>query len=130
MATQRKRSAETWRHVLTRDLGLPPEEQTTFVLRPLTQVERAEARDNLARIHALPDGATATVTRTHRLSLDLVLSNTVAVENFRNDKGVVLPWPEERDARLVYLDGLEDEDVKEVGNEIWVHSTLGGDAKN
>lgn len=128
MATERKRSAETWKFTLEADTKLPADQQTTFILRPLTNIERAEARDNLARIHAAPDGSTATVTRTHRLSLDLCLSNIETVENF--PAGAPLPWPEDRAARLAYLNKLEDDDVKEIGNEIWVRSVIGGTVKN
>jgi hypothetical protein len=128
MAKQKRRAAECWKYVLLRDRELPVEEQTTWLLRPLTQVERAEGRDNMARIQATPGGGTATITRTHRLTLDLALSNIDAVENF--PAGNAVPWPVDREARLAYLDMLDDDDVKEIGNEIWVHSAIGDDVKN
>ena len=127
MAKKQKRAAECWRYVLLRDRKLPPEEQTTWILRPLTQLERAEARDNMARVQTIPGGGTATITRTHRLSLDLAVSNIHSVENF--PAGAPEPWPEDREARLAYLDALDDDDVKELGNEIWVRSAIGGETK-
>jgi hypothetical protein len=128
MAKKRKRTVESWSYVLLRDRELKPEEQTTFILRPLTQLERAEVRDNMARIQVVPGGGTATITRTHRSSLDLALSHIDAIRNF--PAGSPQDWPTDREARLAYLDQLEDEDVKEIGNEIWVHSNIGDDIKN
>jgi hypothetical protein len=128
MAKAVKRAAESWRYVLTADRELPPEEQTTFSLRPLTQAERAWAQDNLARTHFRPDGAREAVQRTHQLARELCLTNIEGIENF--PAGEPKAWPESREDRERYLEQLDDAAVTEVGNQIWERSQLEPAAKN
>jgi hypothetical protein len=128
MASKQKRAAETWRYVLFADRALPPEQQSTFVLRPLTQLERADVHDNMTRFVSVPEGGRVAVARDHRLSVELCASNIVAVENF--PAGAAEPWPEGRAERFAYLEGLDDAYVQEIGNELWLRATLGDDAKN
>lgn len=128
MASKQKRAAETWRYVLVSDQALPPEQQSGFTLRPLTQLERADVRDNMTRFVTVPEGGRVAVARDHRLSVELCVSNIVAVENF--PAGAAEPWPEGKAARFAYLEQLDDAYVQEIGNELWLKATLGDDAKN
>lgn len=128
MATKMKRRAESWRYVLVSDRDLAPEHQSTWILNPLTQAQRAEVSDNMVRVHSQPDGGQTFVSRPHRLTLDLCLSNIAGVENFPSDAPV--PWPVGREERLAYLEGLNDAYVHEIGNEIYAQAILGDDIKN
>jgi hypothetical protein len=126
MAKKQHLPAETWRYILDDDKKLDADQQSAWILRPLTQLERADARDNLKRVHTQTDGSRTAVARDHRLSIDLCLTNIVAVENF--PAGAATKWPDDRDARIAYLADLDDAYVQELGNEIWTHSTTAGDA--
>lgn len=128
MAKKRARLAEPWVYVLRRDRQLPPEEQSKFTLRPLTISERAVAGSGLVSLVAFADGTRETHRRETIVSLNLALQNIVAVENFPSDKPEM--WPDGREARLRYLEQLDDEDVFELGNEIYVRSTVGEAEKN
>jgi hypothetical protein len=128
MAKAVKRTAESWHYVLKADRELPPEQQTTFTLRPLTQGERAWVSDNIARTHFKPDGSRESVGRTHQLTRDLCLTNIEAVENF--PAGENRKWPEGREDRERFLEDLDDAALLEVGNEIWIRSSMGPAEKN
>ena len=127
MPKKQQRSAESWRYVLTADRELPPEEQSVFVLRPLTQLERADVQDNMVRIQSRPDGGRTVVQRDHRLSVELCLTNITSIENF--PAGAPEKWPADHASRVTYLEMLDDDHVQQIGNEIWVHSTITSDVK-
>lgn len=124
MAKKKKRAAESWRYVLKADRGLPPEQQTVFILRPLTQAEQLDVKDNAARYYTPPQGGEVQVRRQHRLSLELCLTNILDVENFPAG-GPPEKWPADPEARAAFLEGLDNDDVFEVGNEIYAQSLLG-----
>jgi hypothetical protein len=128
MAKKIKRRAESWRYVLVSDRDLPVDEQSTWILNPLTQAQRAEVQDNMVRVHNQPDGGQTFVSRPHRMTLDLCLTNIASVENF--PAGAAVPWPSGRDERAAYLEGLDDAYVHELGNEIYAQAILGDDIKN
>jgi hypothetical protein len=123
MAKSRKRPAEAWVFVLEADTQLPLDQQTRFTLRPMTHAERAAVRDDLAREERQRDGTTATVARTRQQAYAIALAHIVSVENF--PVGAPQAWPNDRAAQERYLEQLEDDDVLEIGNEVWARSTLG-----
>jgi hypothetical protein len=129
MAKKQQRPVGTWRYILRAERTLPPEEQTVFVLRPLTQLERADVKDNMVRIHHQADGGVMKQQRDARILVELCTSHIHAVENFPVG-GTPEPWPDDPAARLAYLDFLDDADVQEVGDEIWVRSSIGQPEKN
>jgi hypothetical protein len=116
MAKSIKRQAETWIYVIEKDRALPPEQQSRFTFRPLTFSERALVRDTMA-----VDGAS----RVYRTAGELLLDHLLSVDNFPVEHPK--PWPSDRDARMQYLELLDDADVLELGNEIWLRSSLGRD---
>jgi hypothetical protein len=133
MAKKRTRSAESWRYVLKADRMLPEKEQTVWILRPLTQAERAEVQDNFVRLHHMPSGGTVVERRDHRQTLELCLTNIEDVENFPGDAPTKLKWPanpDDHNARAAFLEQVDDADVHEIGNEIWAQAVLGDSVKN
>lgn len=131
MAKQAKRAAESWVYVLEADRTLPPEEQTRFTLKPMTQSERARFVDDLVRTSVAEDGSQTVMRRTQQNALELCLTHIERVENFpAGSNGASQQWPKSRSDRERYLDQLSDDDVMEVGNEVYVRSTAGPDAKN
>lgn len=116
MAKAIKRPAESWSYVLRADRELEESERSIFVLAPLTYAERAAMRDDVLR------GKTD---RVYREAGDVFLSHVVSIENFPG--GNPVPWPSDRDARVRYLELLDDLHVLEVGNEIWARSSIGED---
>lgn len=63
--------------------------------------------------------------RVFRNAGEIVVTHVVSIENFpaRSPQ----PWPKDREDRERYLEQLDDDDVLELGNEVWVRSTLGVD---
>jgi hypothetical protein len=120
----------SWRYVPLRDRGLPAEEQTAFILRPMTLPERAAAHDELARVQVAPDGTRTVQARTRQVAARLAREHVTAIENFPG--GAPQPWPTTDDDRQKYLELLDDDVVLELGNEIYERSRFGpGDpAKN
>lgn len=119
-----KRSFGTWKFIPPSDRNLPAAEQTTFVLKPLTQLQRMEVWDNLRWVNA--DGTQ--VPRAFVQARELCLSNIESIQNF--PVGDPRPWPESMKDRAEYLDQLDDMDVLIIGNEIRDHSGLDEEIKN
>lgn len=122
------RSAASWTFVPPSDRDLPPEQQTTFTLRPLTITERAHYHDNLTRTSANGDGGSVVLSRTRQVSVEIVLNQVIAIENF--PVGAPEPWPKELDARITYLEKFDDDDLEAIADEIWLRSKLGVPEKN
>lgn len=123
-----KRSTESWEYVLERDREAPPEEQSRFMLRPLTVSERAAVHSNLVMLAEATDGTRQTQTRSHIVGVSIAVQNIVGVENFPSDQPT--PWPATRDERLKYLEQLHDDDVQEIANEVFAKSTIDTALKN
>lgn len=128
MAKAKKRPAEAWVYVLRTDRALPLEQQSRFTLRPMTYAERAGVLDDFLRTETAADGAKIETSRVYRNAWELALEHIVSVENF--PVGAADPWPQGREARVQYLDLLDNDDLLEIGNEVWTRSGLGidGDA--
>jgi hypothetical protein len=114
MAKKNRCVAESWVYVTKTDRALPKEEQTRFTLRPMTWAERDRARDALSSESVV-----------HRQARRMALDHIVSIENF--PVGDPKPWPSTIGEREAYLNTLDDGDVLEVGNEVWLRSTLGPD---
>lgn len=114
-------AAESWSYVLKDDRVLPLEQQSRFILRPLSQAERATVRDAMNRVVSTSTGE-LTENRTWQVTHGLALSHIVSIENF--PAGAPAPWPNRMSERERYLEQLDDDYVLEIGNEIWVKSTL------
>jgi hypothetical protein len=124
MAKAKKRGAGSWTYVLYADRELPDEQQSRFILRPLTGAERDYVTDNSWRIVTMPNGSIERVSRMRTVARELVLTNLQSVERFPIDQPVA--WPATRAEREKYLDDhLDDEDVFEIGNQIYERSSLG-----
>lgn len=123
-----KRTAESWSYVPRTDRELPAEQQTRFTLKPLTLTERAALKDALTRTLVQVDGSIAVLSRNRQEGLGVVLTHVLAVENY--PPGAPQPWPAGQEERLVYLEQFNDDDVREIGDEIFAHSNLGEPEKN
>lgn len=119
-----KRALGSWKFIPPSDKALPVAEQTVFVLKPLTQLQRMEVWDNLRWVNA--DGSA--MPRAFVQARELCLSNIESIQNF--PPGDSKPWPESMRERAEYLDQLDDIDVLIIGNEIRDHSGLDDDIKN
>lgn len=116
-----RHAAQSWNYVLRDDRVLPLEQQSRFVLKPLSQAERAAARDAMNRTVETPTGVLSE-NRTWQVTHGLALTHIVSIENF--PAGDPKPWPTRLSEREAYLEQLDDDAVLELGNEIWVRSTL------
>jgi hypothetical protein len=131
---------ESWRYVPIADRGLPPEEQTTFVLTPLIQGERLKVWDNGSWVHQGPTGDSVMMPRSYQQAYELCLQHIADVENFpakvKNGAGIyegtAKPFPVAgtQVEKLRYLDEFDDLVILEIGNEIRDRSTLDTAAKN
>lgn len=128
MAKSITRPAESWTYILKADRELAPAEQSQFTLRPLTQVERATVRDEIARIQTARDGTKSVISSSQRQGIEIAAGCIVGVENFPSDGPKA--WPSERDPQRKYLELLSDDSVQELANEIWEKSTIGDVVKN
>ena len=126
MAQRAKRPAEAWWYVLTKDRELPREEQSRFLLRPLTQAERMRVWDDFSVRTTGGDGTTQIADRSFQQAYGLALSNIAEVENF--PAGEPQAWPSKEAARRQYLNTIDDMDVWELGNEIRERSSLDREA--
>jgi hypothetical protein len=131
MAKKREIPPESWVYVLDADKKLPPEEQTRWTLSPMTQSERARFVDDLVRTHVSEDGGQTVIRRTEQQALGLCLTHIVSVENFpAGSNGASQAWPKGQAERERYLEMVDAADILELGNEVYVRSTAGPDAKN
>lgn len=130
MAKKAWRSAESWTYVLLADRELPPEQQTRFTLSPLSQLERAAVRDEIARVQTLQDGTKSIISHSRRQGLEIAVRHIASIENFPGDTPEKEKWPAGETERRKYLEMLGDDSVQEIGNEIWTKSELGDDLKN
>lgn len=119
-----KRSLGSWQFVPPSDKGLPAAEQTTFVLKPLTQLQRMECLDSIRWVNA--DGTM--LPRAFQQARELCLSNIESIQNF--PAGDPKPWPETMHGRVEYLEQFDDTDLLIIGSEIRDHSALDDDIKN
>lgn len=94
----------------------------------MAQTERVVARDDVARTVILEDGSQMVVGRERQVAIAICLHHIVEVQNF--PAGVAEPWPESRAARVAYLETMDDELVRELGNEVFTRSTIGEPEKN
>ena len=94
------------------------------MLRPLTQAERQAVEDSMNVRIRHPDGRVETMARTRQVALELAVTHIEAIENYPVGSPKPYPDPDDPDARRAYLEQLPDESVREIGNEIYGHSTL------
>jgi hypothetical protein len=113
--------------VLKGDRDLPLDQQTRFILRPLSQAEQVAAEDEVYYLAFDGTGTKSHVSREKRVARQLALSHIEAIENF--PVGAPKPWPSDPEKRDEYLEQLRSEDVLEVGNEIFTRSKLGAEAE-
>lgn len=111
-----------WTYVLEGDRKLPQDQQARFVLRPLTQLERCRVHDSLVFTHFDADGTRQIRRRQREIEFSLAVSHIDSVENF--PIGAPRPWPTDQALRPAYLAQLSDDDVTELGGEIWTKSLL------
>jgi hypothetical protein len=114
MAKALKRPAESWIYILTSDRALEEREQSRFLLSPMTFAERAAIKDDMIR---------SSVERVYRSAGDIVLAHIVSIDNF--PAGEPQPWPKKHEDRERYRELLDDDQVLELGNEIFIRSSLG-----
>jgi hypothetical protein len=121
----KRATAGSWTYTLKRDEGATLDERSEFVLRQLNGAERAAVMDNLSRRRTLPDRSVETAQRTRQEARAMCLSHIEAVKNF--PAGDPKPWPDSIEDRETYLELLDDDDVYELGNEIYAHSVMDGE---
>lgn len=130
MAKATRRSVESFQFVLDEDKALPVEEQSTFVLRPLTQAEQMVALDELtteSRSIERP-GERIVKSRSWQQAYGLCLSHIEDVQNF--PAGDPKPWPKDQKERREYLALLSDTQVFQVGCAIRDRAYVEEAAKN
>lgn len=137
---QKKR--ESWRYVPLEDRGLPIEEQTTFILTPLTQGERVKVWDGGSWVQQDGAGRSVMLPRSYELAYELCVEHIADIENFpakkkdadsgmyTNGETKLFPVAGTKAEKLKYLDQFDDLTILEVGNEIRDKSTLDTTAKN
>jgi len=132
-----RRPHGSWRFIPPEDRALPPEEQTVFVLRPLTQEERMASWDNGAWSQRSEDGSKTILPRTFRLARENCLSHiedvvNLQVPNSAGDGYTVPIWPKNGtpEEKAKFLEVLGDVEVLIVGNEILDRSSLDDEIKN
>jgi hypothetical protein len=123
MAKATKRVAGSWRYVLKEDASLPPEQQSVFVLNPLTGAERERVADEVSQRVLQADGTVRVISRMRSIARELCLTHIASVERFPSDAPDA--WPEKTADREKYLEKLSDDQVFEIGNEIYERSALG-----
>lgn len=100
-----KIAGTTIRYVPRDDRALPPEEQTTFLLTPLTLDERAGAYDTISTTVLDPSGTQTQRSGVWRQSVELFVTHVIGIENF--PAGAPEPWPATREARLTYMEQID-----------------------
>jgi hypothetical protein len=123
-----ERLAESWTYIVVTDRALPPEDQTVFRLRPMSQAERLAAFDDASRTVVQLDGTQAVIGRERQVAHRICLTHIEEIRNF--PASAAMPWPTNREARERYLELLDDDVIREVGNEIYDRSTAGVAEKN
>lgn len=125
-----KRQVEAWWYVLLSEQKSPREEQSRFLLQPLTQAERARVWDDFKWVAVAPDGSRAITSRAMQQAYSLVLTKLVETENFPTGEAKAWPADGTPEQKQKYLDLLDDMDVFEIGNAIREKSTLEEEVKN
>ena len=112
------RSAESFTVVLGCDRALPPDQQSRFVFRPLTQAEKMAVLDGLNWVHVHTDGSQEIMPRSFRQARELVMAHLEEAHNFPTDGPI--PWPAKGSEaeRGKYLEMLEEGDLLELGNAV------------
>jgi hypothetical protein len=130
MPNARKPQVEAWWQVLESEKGKPEQEQSRFLLGPLTQAERMRVWDDSSWLTVDKDGNKAISARGFQQAHALLLSKLLEVRNFPLDGPK--PWPTtgSRGEKESYLELLNDMDVFELGNAVRERSTLEQEAKN
>jgi hypothetical protein len=119
------RLAESWNYTPRADRapGVASEHQTVFRLRPMTGPERAAAHDDVTRTVLQGDGSTAVVSRERQVARQICINHIEAITN--PPAGAPATWPDDRAARERYLDGFDDELIREIGDEVFTRSAIG-----
>lgn len=129
MAKATKRVAGSWRYELLEDQALPPEQRSVFICNPLTGAERERVRDEISERILQADGSLRLTSRMRTIARELCLTKIAAIERFPIDAPV--SWPAEPEKRATYLEQLTDDQVFEIGTQIFDRSALGPeDAKH
>jgi hypothetical protein len=98
------------------DRKLPPEEQSTFYIRPLNQGERMAAYDEMNVSQVSLTGGMTQTSRAWQQSLELCVERIERIENC--PPGAPQGWPADKEARREYLEQLDDLVVNEIGTAI------------
>jgi hypothetical protein len=128
MAKHIKRPAESFTYVLVGDRDLPADQQTEFLLRPMTVGEYAAAQDDIARTVVAVDGTRTVIQRGRQAGVAVALAHIVEVRNF--PVGSAQPWPKDSVERERYLSQMLPEDVQEIAAATFRRSRLGDEEKN
>jgi hypothetical protein len=113
-----KRQVESWWFVLESEKTLPPDKQSRFLLKPLTQAERLRVWDDYKWVSVDPQGGRSITPRAMQQAEQLVLSNLLETQNFPLDNPITWPASGGLEAKRKYLEMLDDMDVVEIGNAI------------
>lgn len=128
MAKAKKRVAGSWSYVLEEDQKLPLEQQSVFVLQPLTGAERERVADEVTQRIFEKDGSIRTISRMRSVARELCLTKIESIQRFPSD--APREWPEKPEERAKYLELLSDDQVFEIGNQIYERSALGPEEAN
>jgi hypothetical protein len=130
MPNATKRQVESWWYVLLSEREKPAQEQSKFLLKPLTQAERMRVWDDHNWVTVDKDRNSAVISRGLQQALSLCISQLAEVQNFPLDGPK--PWPlgGSRMEKEKYLEMLDDMDILEIGNAIRDKSTLEPEVKN
>lgn len=130
MPNATKRQVEAWWQVLKSEQDKPEQEQSKFLLSPLTQAERMRVWDDSSWLTVDKEGNKAISARGFQQAHALLLGKLLEARNFPLDSP--RPWPATgtKGEKETYLEMLSDMDVLELGDAIRNRSTLEVEAKN
>lgn len=133
MAIKASRQAEAFTYIPKADRELPVEQQSRFVLRPLSLAERLRAIDELRVVeHRDVDGVVSEIvhTRGFQQSGELVRTHLLDAHNF--PAGAPERWPADgtRAQQDAYLEQLDEFLILELGNALRERSAMSDAAGN
>lgn len=131
MPNATKRQVEAWWYVLLSERDKPKEQQSRFLLKPLTQSQRMRVWDDYNWVQVDKDGGRSINSRAFQQAESLMVEQLLETENFPLDGPK--PWPNNGSSPEIkrqYLEMLDDMDVFEIGNAIREKSTLEPEIKN
>lgn len=130
MANRSRRPVEPFWFTPLADRSLPAEKQSSFRFRPLNQVERMHALDNVEVLTEDKTGSRQLRFRNFQQAYEIVIDCLIEAKNFPSGAPVDFPAKGSREEKAKYLEMIDDHDVYAMGDYVFDHSTIGVEEKN